>query len=329
MPRCRSAVALCAGVLCCTASLAAAAPELDRAALMERARKAGRAYAEALTGAPAVPSEPYSSYRARPKELGITRYEELTLPVDGGIELRAWFVPAKTGGKPKGTVIVLHGWGSNVGFALQQSAFLLDRGYQLYLLDARTNSFVGNDGKYRGFLREDLADVSRAIEAVRRRPDVDPDRVALYGFSWGGTKALLAGAEHPELRAVIADAASILDAGGSVGAFEDKMPPSARKDLGLFGEFLFAQVNEMTRLLGYAAVFDVVGAAARIAPRPLLIIHSRDDRMVPFYSAEVIAKVATPTKVLFGDKFGHCLGMRNSPDEYIAPVVAFLDASMK
>ena len=58
MPRCRSAVAFCAGVLCCTATLAAPAPELDRAALMERARKAGRAYAEALTGAPAVPLEP-------------------------------------------------------------------------------------------------------------------------------------------------------------------------------------------------------------------------------------------------------------------------------
>jgi dipeptidyl aminopeptidase/acylaminoacyl peptidase len=302
---------------------------MDRASLIERARKAGRASAEASTGAAAVPMEPYSAYRGRPKELGITRYDELTLPVEGGIELRAWFVPAKTSGQPKGTIIVLHGWGSNVGFVLQQSAFLLDRGYQLYLLNARTNSFVGDDSKYRGFLREDLADISRAIEAVRERPDVDPKRVALYGFSWGATKSLLAGAEHRELRAVIADAAPILDAGGLVAAFEEKMPPSSRKDLGLFGEFLFAQAGEMTRLLGYTAVFDVVGSAAKIPPRPLMIIHGRDDGMVPFYAAEVIAKVAKPTKVLFGDKFGHCLGMRTSPGEYIPPVVEFLDASMK
>jgi fermentation-respiration switch protein FrsA (DUF1100 family) len=85
----------------------------------------------------------------------------------------------------------------------------------------------------------------------------------------------------------------------------------------------------MTRLLGYTAVFDVVGSAAKIPPRPLMIIHGRDDGMVPFYAAEVIAKVAKPTKVLFGDKFGHCLGMRTSPGEYIPPVVEFLDASMK
>jgi len=104
-------------------------------------------------------------------------------------------------------VIVLHGRGANIGFALIQSAFLLDHGYQLYLLDARPNAFVGDDARYRGFLREDLADITRAIEAVRRRPDVDPTRVVLYGFSYGGAKALLAGAEHPEVRAVIADGA--------------------------------------------------------------------------------------------------------------------------
>jgi uncharacterized protein len=329
MSRFPSTVVLAAVMTCLCVPAHAGPQEPDRAALIERAREAGRAVANGITGAAAVPSEPYSTYQGRPRELGITHFEELQLPADGGIQLRAWFIPAKSGGKPKGTVIVLHGYASNIGFALVQSAFLLDHGYQLYLLDARPNAFVGNNAKYRGYLREDLADISRAIEAVRKRPDVDPTRVALYGFSYGAAKSLLAGGAHPELRAVIADGAPTLDAAGLVGAFEDKMPPFARRDLGLFGEFSGAVGMEMIRLLGYVPDFDVPAAAAKIAPRPLLIIHSHDDPMVPFYNAEVIAKVAKPTQVLYGDKFGHCLGMKNTPDDYIPPVVAFLDAAMK
>jgi len=114
-----------------------------------------------------------------------------------------------------------------------------------------------------------------------------------------------------------------------VAAFTEKMPPSARGDLGLFGEFFGAFGTEMHRLLGYWSTFDVPASAARISPRPLLIIHSREDPIVPFADAEVITKVARPTQVLFGDTFGHCLGMKSSPDRYIPPVVAFLDAAMQ
>ncbi len=48
----------------------------------------------------------------------------------------------------------------------------------------------------------------RAIDWLRRRPEVDDDRVAVVGHSKGAEAALLVGVRQPELRAVVAGAPS-------------------------------------------------------------------------------------------------------------------------
>jgi hypothetical protein len=48
----------------------------------------------------------------------------------------------------------------------------------------------------------------RALDWLRRRPEVDPKRMAVVGHSKGAEAALLVGVRHPELRAVVAGAPS-------------------------------------------------------------------------------------------------------------------------
>jgi dienelactone hydrolase len=50
--------------------------------------------------------------------------------------------------------------------------------------------------------------VGKAIEAVARRNDVDPERIAIFGASKGGELALLVGSQYPQVHAVIADVPS-------------------------------------------------------------------------------------------------------------------------
>jgi dipeptidyl aminopeptidase/acylaminoacyl peptidase len=60
-----------------------------------------------------------------------------------------------------------------------------------------------NPGEREYFLGE-VDDVLAAIEFVRKRPDVDPERVYLGGHSTGATLALLVAASRPPVRAVFA-----------------------------------------------------------------------------------------------------------------------------
>ncbi len=54
---------------------------------------------------------------------------------------------------------------------------------------------------------------------------------------------------------------------------------------------------------------DVKDSVARLGQRPLLVVHSRADEVIPFYHAEVVARAATsagvPTETIHLDSLGH------------------------
>jgi dienelactone hydrolase len=53
-------------------------------------------------------------------------------------------------------------------------------------------------------IKRQLADWDAAIAYVKARPDVDGDRVAVWGSSFGGGHAITVASRHPELRAAVA-----------------------------------------------------------------------------------------------------------------------------
>lgn len=50
--------------------------------------------------------------------------------------------------------------------------------------------------------------VGKALTEIAKRPDVDPDKIAIFGISKGGELALLAASIYPQIRAVVADVPS-------------------------------------------------------------------------------------------------------------------------
>ena len=50
--------------------------------------------------------------------------------------------------------------------------------------------------------------IGGALAELAKRPDVDPDRIAIFGISKGGELALLAASTYPQIRAVVADVPS-------------------------------------------------------------------------------------------------------------------------
>ena len=126
---------------------------------------------------------PDSARYTSPEQFGL-RAQDAEMRASDGTRLHAWFLPAS--GAAKGTVLHLHGNAANISNHLPLVAWLPARGYNVLMLD------------YRGFGRSEgsptldgiVEDALAALKYLRSRPDVDRDRLVVFGQSIGGATAL-------------------------------------------------------------------------------------------------------------------------------------------
>lgn len=212
--------------------------------------------------------------------------EPITLN-SNGVHLAAelhW--PEERERSPWPAVIICHGLGSRKENHAPFAAYLAGQGFAALLFDWRGH------GASEGYLDEGmLADVGAALTHLRSRPEVDATRIAIRGSSMGGYLALLAGAAYGGLAAVVA----ICPASGEMLAralghrefwlgAERASGPRARVALPDFHYFLAGR--------------DEAEAAARLAPRPLFLIHGQRDEVVPYQHSEMLyARAGEPKRL--------------------------------
>ena len=113
--------------------------------------------------------------------------EEVFFESVDGTRLHAWFLPSSE--KPaRGTVIHFHGNAANLTNHVLMSEWLPARGLNLFIFDYR--GYGRSEGKpnRRGVIEDSQA----ALRYVKSRPDVDAERILVYGQSLGGACALAA-----------------------------------------------------------------------------------------------------------------------------------------
>ena len=209
--------------------------------------------------------------------------EDVFFASGDGVLLHGWLIPPKGGGKPKGTVLFLHGTYGNIATNLSGPAWLSEEGFTVFTFD------------YRGYGRSDgtptfdgiHADARAALELLPSLPGVAPDRVAVVGQSLGGSVAIYTVAHahgRPAVKALVVDSAFsayrqiVRDRmTGYPLAWLTKYPAS----------FLFPD--------GYRAE-EAIG---RVAPVPVVIIHGTDDRVVPFAHGELLFERARDPKAIW------------------------------
>ena len=120
--------------------------------------------------------------------------EDVTLATSDGLDLAAWFVPARGVAVPISTVVVFHGNGGNRVGRLPLAVALAARGHAVLLVDYR--GYGGNPGSPSA---AGLALDARAARAwVVGRDDLDAARMVYLGESLGAGVAIeLALAEPP------------------------------------------------------------------------------------------------------------------------------------
>jgi carboxymethylenebutenolidase len=142
--------------------------------------------------------------------------QEVTYAVSPG-PLRG-FLYRPEGKGPFPAVIFNHGSERDPADMLDEAQFYVPHGFVLFAPHRRGQGLSASAGEYinEAWVRARLApdalvelldaqvdDVAAAVAYVRALPDVDPDRVALVGCSFGGIETLLAAERSLGLRAAI------------------------------------------------------------------------------------------------------------------------------
>lgn len=208
-----------------------------------------------------------------PEAFGLD-YESVSFFTEDGIRIAGWYVPKK-GGEGKSTVIALHGYPADKGDILSRVVFLADK-YNLLLIDFRY--FGESGGSYSTVGARETGDLAAAVNfALSRRAE----KIGIYGFSMGGAVALMALPKVPAVDAVVAEASYA------------QLALMTRELYRLFGPakgFLTALTAVAAKAALGIDLYAVSPADAVVGTdKPVLLIHGRYDKVIPFENAELIA----------------------------------------
>lgn len=214
-----------------------------------------------------------------PDQVGLPNTELLTLKNSHDkIELQAWLIPSK-GHK---VVVLLHGIHSHAwdGSLLDLAHAYVKAGIDVLLFDLRGHGW--SEGEHIGLGLQERHDVRAAVIELLKR-GYEPGKIGLHGLSYGAATALLAGAEIPEIGAVIADS--------SFANARDVIVGEISRETGLtstFATLFLPGVGFLGRQLYSINPLESAPEQAipKISPRPVLLIHGTEDIVIPFSHAQ-------------------------------------------
>lgn len=253
----------------------------------------------------------------KPTEYGLT-YEEVQFSSRDGIATSGFFIPAK---KAKGTILVLHGYGTNKSDVLTFAEMFYDHGYSTLFFDFRAHGKTPGACTL-GYL--ETRDLDGAVTYLSGRSDVDKSKIGVLGCSMGAVVAIIGAAKNPAIKAVVADSGFY--------SFEKTVTRFAKLFYGLPKypfvppAIWFAQVR--AGFLAHEA--DPMKYIGRISPRPIFIIGGAQDVRIPPENQQQLFSAAGEPKQLWIVPEAHHLEARSLfPREYEKQVIEFFDKYIK
>jgi dipeptidyl aminopeptidase/acylaminoacyl peptidase len=252
-------------------------------------------------------------------------YQQVTLAARAdGVRLAAWYIPPPGDPPPdrQRVIVFVHGKDAckSCEFGARSMSFaraMHDQGFAVFMLDLRGHGESASAALTYG-LRE-RNDVLGAVDWLLAR-GYRPGSIGLLGVSLGAASSLFAAAEEPAIGAVVSDSAYadirsvFVNASDRMGgAPASILPVGAVLARWMTGEDILA-----------ASPIDQV---ARIAPRPVMIIHGAEDRLVPPAHALRLARAAG-TQAWLIPGANHARTYTTAPEEYARRVGDFFSASL-
>jgi len=240
-----------------------------------------------------LPGIPSRAVLATPADIGLD-YEALRLPTADGEELDAWFIPAR---RERAVLLFFHGNAGNISHRLDSLRIFHGLGLSVLIIDYRgygqSTGRPTEQGTY-----EDARAAWRHLVEERNVP---ADRIIFFGRSLGGAVAAWLAAEHPP-RGLIVESTF-------------RSVPDMAAEL-----YWFLPVRRLARIEYPAETL------LRSVQAPVLVVHSREDEIIPFRHGEALFAAAREPRQLLELRGGHNTGFLRSEREYVAGLEAFLDS---
>jgi fermentation-respiration switch protein FrsA (DUF1100 family) len=255
-----------------------------------------------------------SRREVRDTDLG-ARKQAVTVTGADALRLRGWYVPSRN----RAAVIALHGTGSNRLGVERHARMLARHGYGVVIFDRRgegesdgdPNPYAWNDGE---------RDLLAAIDFLKRRPDVEPDRIGGIGLSVGGETFLQTAAHSEDVKAVVSEGATARSVGELRSVPGSGFGPVALNAAMTAGTAVFSNSTPPPHLV------DLV---EQITPRSMLLIHSpKDDPDEPRFNRAFYEAAGVPKEIWSVPEAGHVGAQEARPRQYEQRVTRFFDRAL-
>jgi len=238
------------------------------------------------------PNLPSRAVVATPARTGLA-YEEVALVTEDGVQLHGWFVPAAA--EPRGVLLFFHGNAGNISHRLDSLKIFHDLGLAVLIFDyrgyGRSEGKVSEDGTY--------LDAEAAWRHLSEARGIAENQIVLFGRSLGAAVAAHLATRHRP-KALIMESSFT------------SVPDLAAKYYRIF------PVRWLSRFR-YDARADLGAVAC-----PVLIVHSRNDEIIPVAHGRALFEAAPEPKAFLELQGGHNDGFLVSGRTYTDGLEAFL-----
>ncbi len=221
---------------------------------------------------------------AAPDAIGLD-YEDVTLETSDGVRVHGWFV---RGASPR-ALLYFHGNAGNISHRLHSIKEFNELGLSVFIVDYRGYGRSTGKPTEKGLYR----DAQAAWNYLSGDRGIAPDNIILFGRSLGGSVAAwLATHEAPAALIVDSSFTSVPDIG------QEAYP--------------WLPVRLLSRFRHPTREYVERSSCA------VLVVHSRDDEIIPFHHGEAIFAAANEPKSFLEIRGGHNDAHAISADTYFS-----------
>jgi len=230
---------------------------------------------------------PNSNVYHTPKELQLNYYD-VFLKTPDNVQIHGWFLRAK--GPSRGTVFVLHGNAQNISAHVMTISWLPASGYNVFIMDYR--GYGNSTGT--PSIPEVFLDIKTGLIWLNNNLEVQEKPLFLLGQSLGAALGVYFVGNDSDAKKRFSGI--ILDASFSRYQIIAKEILSENWVTWIF-QYIFPEF--------LSDKYDPEDFIAKISPLPVLIMHSKQDRIIPFNHSKRLFKQAEEPKFFVETEGGH------------------------
>lgn len=222
---------------------------------------------------------PKTTHGQTPADAGID-FEEIYFETANTRKCYGWLIREN---KTSPTLILVHGWGRNVGRMMPYIKNLHGKGYNLLAFDSRNHGHSDDDDH--STMKKFAEDISASIDFIEEDSGITNKNIGVIGLSIGGAATIYATGHDDRIHAAV-----------TVGAFANPLDMMRHQLSSHYIPFYpvgWLLIKYLQKRVGFR--FEDIAPEKFISKTKasVLLIHGKDDKTVPFSNAERLLAVGT------------------------------------